>query len=55
MENMTCAKCQKTAKGWKCDKCGAEAVAHDEGHGCGGAHCVPKCEGCSEAESKCSC
>ena len=42
-------------EGYKCDMCGAESKEHDENHSCGGAHCMPKCAMCNEAETKCSC
>lgn len=50
-----CAKCDGGVSGYKCDVCGAEADQHDEKHDCGGDHCVPKCAGCSQAETKCAC
>lgn len=42
-------------EGYKCDVCGQECPEHDPNHSCGGDHCMPKCSGCGEAESKCSC
>ncbi|MGYP001563454255 len=42
-------------QGYKCDMCGTESAEHDAGHGCGGDHCLAKCSGCGEAETKCSC
>ncbi len=50
-----CVKCSGPTKGYKCDECGAESKSHDEDHSCGGKHCMPKCEGCSEAQVKCTC
>lgn len=55
MEEKKCAKCGGATAGYKCDMCGAISDAHDEGHACGGEHCVAKCTGCSEAETKCPC
>lgn len=52
---MKCKKCDGPAKGFKCDLCGAEAPQHVETHNCGGAHCMPKCAGCSQAEVLCRC
>ncbi len=50
-----CKGCGGPTEGYKCDMCGAEAESHDPNHACGGDHCLPKCKGCGEAESKCSC
>lgn len=50
-----CAKCGGTTTGYKCDMCGAQSDMHDDQHACGGEHCVAKCAGCNEAESKCTC
>lgn len=58
MENVTCKKCARPADApmaYKCDMCNDEAAEHDPNHGCGGDHCMVKCSGCKEAESKCSC
>jgi hypothetical protein len=52
---MTCSQCGGPTEGYKCDLCGAEAKEHDDGHACGGDHCVPKCTGCNEAQSNCTC
>ncbi len=54
MEN-ACSKCGAEAAGYKCDLCGAEFSALDEGHECGADHCRPKCSGCDEAETNCTC
>ncbi|MEK7506831.1 MAG: hypothetical protein AAB585_02360 [Patescibacteria group bacterium] len=54
MENK-CKKCGMATQGYKCDMCGTESAEHDAGHGCGGDHCLAKCSGCGEAETKCSC
>ena len=51
----SCRICQGETKGYKCDVCGAESAIHVEAHRCGGAHCVPKCAGCYEAEASCTC
>ena len=50
-----CTKCDGETEGYKCDECGAESEAHDEGHKCGSEHCMPKCKGCGEAQVKCTC
>jgi len=50
-----CVKCHGTTSGYKCDTCGAESHEHDDHHGCGGDHCMPKCAACSQAEAECSC
>ena len=50
-----CKKCGGQTTGFKCELCGAEADEHHESHSCGGEHCIPKCVGCGEAESKCTC
>lgn len=58
MEDLKCKNCGMAADSpmsHKCDTCGAEAKEHDEKHECGGEHCVVKCSGCKEAETKCSC
>lgn len=55
MEQKKCAKCGGAAAGYKCDMCGAVSDAHDDTHPCGGEHCVAKCVGCNEAETKCAC
>lgn len=58
MENPTCKKCGQAADApmaYKCDMCGAEAAAHDPNHSCGDEHCVVKCSGCHQAETKCTC
>jgi len=47
-----CKGCGGPTEGYKCDMCGAEAESHDPNHACGGDHCLPKCKGCGEAESK---
>jgi len=52
---MGCSKCSGPTEGFKCDMCGEESETHVEDHSCGGAHCVAKCQGCGEAESKCTC
>ncbi len=52
---MPCKHCGGETSDWKCETCGAESAAHDPAHGCGGDHCVAKCSGCSEAETKCAC
>lgn len=54
MENK-CKKCGEKTDDYKCDMCGAEAKEHDSNHSCGGNHCVAKCAGCGEAETKCTC
>ncbi len=61
-ENKTalCKKCSGPADGYKCDKCGATANAHDPNHsdpaiGCTGENCVAKCTSCTEAETNCTC
>lgn len=51
----TCKTCKGETHGYKCDMCGAESDSHDASHACGGDHCMSKCEGCGEAEVKCSC
>lgn len=51
----TCDQCGGATKGFKCDVCGAESAVHVEAHGCGGAHCMPKCAGCYEAVVLCEC
>lgn len=50
-----CKTCNGKTAGFKCDICGVEAKKHDQNHGCGGEHCMPKCAGCDEAEVNCSC
>ena len=50
-----CKKCGQEVNGYKCDMCGAESASHDASHECGGDHCQPKCVGCSQAETKCTC
>lgn len=50
-----CVTCRKETEGFKCDVCGTESATHDDKHKCGGDHCVPKCRGCGEAETKCIC
>jgi len=50
-----CTTCGGQVLGYKCDMCGTEAEQHDENHACGGNHCVAKCHGCKQAETKCSC
>lgn len=55
MEGKKCMKCGGETKGYKCDMCGEEADKHDENHKCGGGHCVSKCVGCNQSETKCSC
>ena len=56
---MECAKCGGAASGWKCAICGEEADEHDSSHTHGepasDRHCMPKCEGCGEAEVHCTC
>lgn len=52
---MACSKCGGETSGYKCDTCGAESAAADPGHACGGDHCVEKCTGCNEAQTKCPC
>lgn len=58
-EMKKCQKCGMDADGYKCEICGAESKEHDPNHACGdepaGTHCVLKCSGCDEAETKCSC
>jgi RecJ-like exonuclease len=51
----TCSKCSGDTEGYKCDMCGTESTTHDAQHACGGDHCMPKCQGCSEAHVKCTC
>lgn len=55
MEDKKCVKCGGKTEGYKCDMCGEEAEKHDESHSCGGDHCVTKCAGCSQSETKCTC
>ncbi len=50
-----CTKCGGGTSGYKCDMCDAESAEHDPNHACGADHCMPKCAGCSQAASKCSC
>lgn len=50
-----CTTCGGPTEGFKCDVCGAEADVHVEDHSCGGEHCMPKCQGCGEAQVKCTC
>jgi len=50
-----CKICGGETNSYKCDMCGEESITHDENHGCGGEHCMPKCAGCNEAEIKCTC
>ena len=50
-----CKKCGMKADGYKCELCGVESKNHDPNHVCGGAHCVLKCSGCGQAETKCTC
>lgn len=50
-----CSKCGGDTSGYKCDMCDAEAAEHDSNHACGADHCMPKCTGCNQAASKCSC
>lgn len=50
-----CKTCKGGTDEYKCDMCGAESAHHDDTHDCGGSHCVQKCTGCGEAETKCSC
>lgn len=56
---MKCAKCGMDAKGCKCAICGVESAHHDPNHTHGeppsDRHCMPMCEGCSQAEALCSC
>lgn len=52
---VTCMKCKGPTKGYKCDVCGAVSAVHVETHGCGGAHCMPMCAECYEAEALCTC
>ena len=52
---MPCKTCGGATEGYKCDVCGVEAKEHDANHKCGSEHCVAKCVGCGEAETKCSC
>tara|TARA_Y100000310_G_scaffold345859_1_gene471628 strand:+ start:23531 stop:23731 length:201 start_codon:yes stop_codon:yes gene_type:complete len=52
---MGCSKCEGETEGWKCEMCGSESGEHVADHQCGGEHCIPKCKGCAEAESKCTC
>ena len=55
-QKQVCTTCEKTAEGYKCEQCGAEAKTHDPEHKpCGAEHCVQKCVGCDKAETKCSC
>jgi hypothetical protein len=50
-----CIKCGGPTEGFKCDICGALAHVHVEEHSCGGAHCMPMCKACGEAQVKCTC
>lgn len=54
-----CAKCDGPTEGWKCAICGDESNKHDPSHKHGepasDRHCMPKCKGCGEAETNCSC
>lgn len=50
-----CTSCSGPTEGFKCDICGAQSDNHDDNHGCGSEHCMPKCQGCNEAQVKCSC
>jgi len=50
-----CKKCDGVTNGYKCDTCGEESTSHVATHACGGEHCVAKCSGCNEAETKCGC
>ena len=54
-EEKKCVMCGGGTTGYKCDVCGEEAGQHESSHACGGDHCVAKCAGCSEAETKCTC
>ncbi len=51
----TCTSCGMATSGYKCAVCGEESAAHDQAHACGGENCQPKCEGCGQADSKCTC
>lgn len=55
VEAVRCRHCGGATVGYKCDVCGAESPVHVEAHRCGGAHCMPKCVGCDEAEALCEC
>ena len=50
-----CTNCTNETAGYKCDMCGSEAENHVADHSCGGERCMPKCTGCNEAQSKCTC
>lgn len=50
-----CQTCGTDTSGYKCAICGEESATHDDAHPCGGDKCQPKCVGCNQAESKCSC
>ncbi len=50
-----CRSCHGETKGYMCDVCGAVSDVHVESHACGGAHCMPRCAGCYEAEVNCTC
>ena len=54
-DDLKCSKCNGNTSGYKCDMCDEEAEKHDDNHSCGGDHCMPKCAGCSQAQTKCSC
>ena len=55
METNKCQTCNGNTAGFKCEVCGEEATSHDNGHSCGAESCRPKCEGCSQADTKCVC
>lgn len=50
-----CSTCSMDTAGYKCAVCGEESATHDATHPCGGENCQPKCVGCNQADSKCSC
>lgn len=50
-----CSTCSMDTAGYKCAVCGEESATHDDTHPCGGENCQPKCVGCNQADSKCSC
>lgn len=52
---MACKVCKGPTQGYKCDMCGEESPMHKDDHECGSAHCMPKCGGCNQAETQCSC
>ncbi|MDD5110047.1 MAG: hypothetical protein PHI63_02430 [Patescibacteria group bacterium] len=55
MKNMECGKCGGSAEGFKCEVCGDEMSDQPQTHGCGADRCLPKCTGCNETQTKCTC